>query len=52
VFFVDVDGHERDARVAAALGEVSKSCESFKVLGAYPRAESTSHKDAVELVTP
>ena len=39
VFFVDVDGHQRDVLVAAALAEVAKSCESFKVLGSYPRAE-------------
>jgi chorismate mutase/prephenate dehydratase len=39
VFFVDVDGHERDAVVGAALAEVKKACESFKVLGSYPRAE-------------
>jgi chorismate mutase/prephenate dehydratase len=51
VFFVDVDGHESDAPVAAALAEVKRSCESFKVLGSYPRAESSS-KDAAEPVTP
>jgi chorismate mutase/prephenate dehydratase len=42
VFFVDVDGHERDAAVGAALAEVKKACESFKVLGSYPRAEAIS----------
>jgi len=40
VFFVDVDGHERDAAVGEALAEVKKACESFKVLGSYPRAET------------
>ena len=40
VFFVDVDGHERDPAVAAAVAEVKKACESFKVLGSYPRAEA------------
>lgn len=40
VFFIDVDGHQRDANVAAALGELAKGCESVKVLGSYPRAES------------
>jgi prephenate dehydratase len=40
VFFVDVDGHERDAPVGEALAEVKKACESFKVLGSYPRAET------------
>jgi chorismate mutase/prephenate dehydratase len=39
VFFVDVDGHERDSAVAAALDMVRKQCESLKVLGSYPKAE-------------
>ena len=33
VFFVDIDGHQRDAAVAAALAEVAQSCETLKVLG-------------------
>jgi chorismate mutase/prephenate dehydratase len=40
VFFVDVDGHERDAQVAAALVAVKQICETVKVLGSYPRAEA------------
>jgi prephenate dehydratase len=40
VFFVDVDGHERDAGVASALAEVRAACESVKVLGSYPKADS------------
>jgi chorismate mutase/prephenate dehydratase len=40
VFFVDIDGHERDAPVAAALEAVRKVSESVKVLGSYPRADS------------
>src|SRR5262249_32276814 len=32
VFFIDVDGHERDDRVAAALAEVGEACTSLKVL--------------------
>jgi chorismate mutase/prephenate dehydratase len=42
VFFVDVDGHERDAGVSAALAEVRAGCESVKVLGSYPKAETVS----------
>jgi chorismate mutase/prephenate dehydratase len=38
VFFLDVDGHERDAEVAAALTAVRRACESVKVLGSYPKA--------------
>ena len=40
VFFVDIDGHERDAPVAAAITDVRKVSETVKVLGSYPRAES------------
>src|SRR5215471_12292329 len=40
VFFVDVDGHERDPQVAAALAAVRQGCETVKVLGSYPRAEA------------
>ena len=41
IFFVDVDGHERDAPVAAALNAVRSQCESLKVLGSYPKGEAT-----------
>lgn len=41
IFFVDVDGHERDAPVTAALEAVRGQCESMKVLGSYPKAEAT-----------
>jgi chorismate mutase/prephenate dehydratase len=40
VFFVDIDGHERDEKVAAALAEVRAACESVKVLGSYPKADT------------
>jgi chorismate mutase/prephenate dehydratase len=39
VFFVDIDGHEADQAVAAALADLRASCETLKVLGSYPRAE-------------
>ena len=42
VFFVDVDRHERDPAVAEALATVRKACESVKVLGSYPKAESVA----------
>jgi chorismate mutase/prephenate dehydratase len=42
VFFVDVDGHERDAGVAAALAQVRAACESVKVLGSYPKADGAT----------
>jgi chorismate mutase/prephenate dehydratase len=35
-FYVDIDGHPDDARIAAALGELRTACAFFKVLGTYP----------------
>ena len=40
VFFIDVDGHQRDAAIEAAVEEVRPMVASLKVLGSYPRAES------------
>jgi chorismate mutase/prephenate dehydratase len=40
LFFIDVDGHQRDATLAEAVGEVAKSCTSLTVLGSYPKAAS------------
>jgi chorismate mutase / prephenate dehydratase len=39
VFFIDVDGHQGDAPVQAAVAEFARACEFVKVLGSYPRAE-------------
>jgi chorismate mutase/prephenate dehydratase len=36
VFFVDVDGHRKEERVAKALKELEQGCSFFKVLGSYP----------------
>jgi chorismate mutase/prephenate dehydratase len=41
VFFLDLDGHQNDAGLAAALEAVKRDCESLKVLGSYPKAEET-----------
>jgi len=38
VFFIDVEGHQSDARVAAAIGELQQRAPFFKVLGSYPVA--------------
>ncbi len=38
VFFVDIEGHQRDDKVAAALAELKKSAAFLKVLGSYPVA--------------
>ena len=38
VFFIDLEGHASDARVAAALAELRRKAPFLKVLGSYPAA--------------
>ena len=38
VFFIDVEGHRKDPRVAAALAELGDRAPFLKVLGSYPVA--------------
>jgi chorismate mutase / prephenate dehydratase len=38
VFFIDVEGHQQDERVAAALAELRQKAPFLKVLGSYPVA--------------
>lgn len=38
VFFVDIEGHRADARVAVALDEIAERAAFLKVLGSYPVA--------------
>jgi len=38
VFFIDVQGHQNDERVAAALAELRRQAPFLKVLGSYPAA--------------
>jgi chorismate mutase/prephenate dehydratase len=40
VFFIDVDGHQAEAPVQAAIAALAERCELVKVLGSYPRAEA------------
>jgi chorismate mutase/prephenate dehydratase len=47
IFFIDVDGHAADERVAGALRKLEKSCEFVKVLGSYPRAGGAGGGDAI-----
>ena len=35
-FYIDIEGHADDARVARALDELRAACAFFKVLGTYP----------------
>ena len=38
VFFVDIEGHQSDAKVAAALAELKQDAAFVKILGSYPAA--------------
>jgi len=38
LFFVDIEGHERDENVAEALAEMRDKATFVKVLGSYPTA--------------
>jgi len=40
VFFIDVEGHQTDAKVAAAIDELRARAPFMKVLGSYPAAGS------------
>ena len=40
VFFIDVEGHQSDAKVAAAIGELKQRAPFFKMLGSYPIASN------------
>ncbi len=38
VFYIDIEGHQKDANVAAALAKLKKAAAFVKVLGSYPTA--------------
>ena len=38
MFFIDVEGHQKDARVAQALSELRARAPFLKILGSYPVA--------------
>ncbi|HEX5768244.1 MAG TPA: chorismate mutase, partial [Burkholderiales bacterium] len=40
VFFIDVEGHQKDEPVARALGELKRLAPYLKVLGSYPVASN------------
>jgi chorismate mutase/prephenate dehydratase len=40
VFFIDLEGHQTDAKVAAAIAELRQRAPFLKVLGSYPAASS------------
>jgi len=37
-FFIDVQGHRSETRIAEAIGEARAHCEQVRTLGSYPRA--------------
>ena len=38
VFFIDVEGHQSDAKIASAMAELKARAPFFKILGSYPIA--------------
>lgn len=38
LFYIDIEGHEKDAAVGQALGELAKLAPYLKILGSYPTA--------------
>ena len=40
VFFIDLEGHQADAAVGAAIGELKSRAPFFKILGSYPIASN------------
>ncbi len=40
MFFVDLDGHHDDPKIARALAQLEDLCSLFKVLGSYPLSRS------------
>ena len=40
VFYVDIEGHQRDVNVARALAELKRKASFLKNLGSYPAAVS------------
>ena len=39
-FFIDFAGHPADGGIEGALAQMEDQCESLKILGAFPRAQS------------
>ena len=37
-FYVDIEGHQREPKVGAALAALKSACAFYKCLGSYPLA--------------
>jgi chorismate mutase/prephenate dehydratase len=40
VFYIDIEGHQKDAHVARAIAALAQKAPFLKVLGSYPAAVS------------
>jgi len=40
-FFVDIEGHRKDERIAEIIGEARAHCKNFQVLGSFPSCQRT-----------
>lgn len=38
LFFIDIEGHEEEAKVQTALAELNERASFVKIIGAYPQA--------------
>jgi chorismate mutase/prephenate dehydratase len=47
-FFIDADGHHTGEALTAAIEQLSKVCETVRILGSYPRDRSPSSSDSEE----
>jgi prephenate dehydratase len=46
IFWVDIEGHQRDATVVIALEQIKKKTTFFKVLGSYPKQSEPAEPEA------
>ena len=44
VFFIDLEGHNQDANIRAALDEIDQDALEVRLLGSYPRALGAPEK--------
>lgn len=40
LFFIDIEGHQDDAKIKRALKSAQRRCAFFKILGSYPKSET------------
>ncbi|MCD8339033.1 MAG: prephenate dehydratase [Burkholderiales bacterium] len=44
-FYIDIEGHAKDPKIANALNDLKNACGFFKNLGSYPFEEDYGHKN-------